>query len=216
MIAIIAGASGFIGNYLVSMILEDTHFQEVRILVRKEIALQHPKLKQFVVNFDNLAAHQTAFEGVTHAFCCLGTTMKNAGSKEAFYKVDFTYCARFADAAKKARVAHFQLITSAGASQQSSFYYSQVKGEIETYIQSLAFPTTLILRPSLLMGERKERRFGEKIGQVVAGALSFLIPKKYRGIQGKVVAKAMLAQAIKNNKGLIIMESDVIYDYEKA
>jgi uncharacterized protein YbjT (DUF2867 family) len=215
MIALIAGATGFIGNELLSQMLADSYFQEVRILVRKEIALQHPKLKQIKVNFDNLAANQADFQGVTHAFCCLGTTMKKAGSKEAFYKVDFTYCEQTANAAKKAGVTHFQLITSSGASKKSAFYYSQVKGEIEEYIQSLNFASFVILRPSLLMGERKESRFGERMAQIVMGGLAFLIPNKYKGVQGKTVAKAMLDQARINPKGLTIMESDEIFAYEK-
>ena len=214
MIALIAGATGFIGNELLSQMLADSYFQEVRILVRKEIALQHPKLKQIKISYDNLTANKLDFEGVTHAFCCLGTTMKKAGSKEAFYKVDFTYCQQVADLAKGAGVLHFQLITSAGASKNSAFYYSQVKGEIEAYIQSLHFESFLILRPSLLMGERKESRFGERMAQIVMGSLAFLIPKKYKGVQGKTVAKAMLDQARNNPKGLKIMESDEIYDYE--
>lgn len=214
MIALIAGASGFIGNHLLSLMLADNYFQEVRILVRKEIALKHPKLTQILFNYEDLTQYDAAFQGVSHVFCCLGTTMKNAGSKEAFYKVDFVYAAQIADAAKKANVAHFQLITSAGASKKSLFYYSQVKGEIEAYIQNLGFETFIILRPSLLMGERKEKRFGEKISQIIMGGLSFLIPKKYKGVEGKTVATTMLRQAQSNPKGVKCMESDEIYDYE--
>lgn len=149
-------------------------------------------------------------------FCCLGTTIKVAGSKEAFYKVDYTYVIESARIAKSMGVAGFSVVTAMGSNSKSRIFYNRVKGEVEASLQSLGFPSLQIFRPSLLIGERKEFRRGEKIGAAISSAFSFAFIKglkKYKPVQGSLVAKSMLAYAKSQKTGLEIIESDKMNNY---
>ena len=148
---------------------------------------------------------------VDRVFCCLGTTIKVAGSKEAFYKVDYTYVVESARIAKSMGVAGFSVVTAMGSNSKSRIFYNRVKGEVESSLESLGFSSLQIFRPSLLLGERKDFRRGEKIGGVISRAFSFAFVKslkKYKPIQGILVAKSMLAHAKSPKIGLEIIESD--------
>ena len=207
---LLAGATGFVGNQLVQLLIENKEFtdQSISIISRRELSLQSPKLKTYLTPFDRLAELQLEAQPSV-AFCSLGTTMKNAGSKEAFYKVDFTYVKNFAELAYQNEAKTFVLVTAMGADKTSLFYYNRIKGEIEEAIQKIGFDRLHILRPSLLMGERQESRLGEKLGQLTASAFSFLIPDKYKGIEGKTLAKAMWKLAAASyDSGVYIHESD--------
>lgn len=211
--AIIAGASGFIGTFLTDILLNSEAYTKVKILVRKPLAISHPKLQQCIVSFDDKNALAACIEKEDIVFCCLGTTMKIAGSKEAFYKVDYTYPAYLGEIAKSKGVSRFLIVTAGGSSEKSLFYYSQVKGKIEQYLQSLGFDSLHIFRPALLMGERKEHRVGEKMAQKIMTFLNFFMVgplKRGKGIRGKTVAESLYRHSLEANKGVFIWESEQI------
>lgn len=205
--AIIIGASGLVGKELTKQLLNNEAYSEIHILVRKELDLKHTKLFQHVIDFDNINRYANLIKG-DDAFCCLGTTMKIAGSKEAFYKVDYEYVNNFARLAFQNGVKHFAMVSSMGANAESSVYYSKVKGEIEKAVIAYRFYATFICRPSMLVGERQDKRIGEEIGIWVSNAFSFLIPDKYKSITGTQVAKAMISLVLQGGLGVHIIESD--------
>ncbi|ABG59056.1 hypothetical protein [Cytophaga hutchinsonii] len=210
-IALIAGASGLVGNALISLLLEGEHYSKVISLQRGHALLEHPKLVTIQTDFNNL--QQLDVPPLTDVFCCLGTTIKKAGSKEQFKRVDFQYPLDLAHLAIKSGASHFLIITAMGADEKSFFFYNQVKGEIENRLSALTtLPRLSIIRPSLLLGQRKEKCLGEGIGSFLATVLNPLMKgslKKYQGIQATDVAKAMyrIATSIAGN-GITVYPSD--------
>lgn len=202
--ALVVGASGLIGKHLTSKLLMSNYYKKISVIVRKPLNIIHPKLDQIMMNFDNLDASKIVADDI---FCCLGTTMKQAGSKDAFYKVDFTYPLNFAKAGLTNGAKQFLLVSSMGADEKSLVYYSRVKGEIEKALSDLLYPTLIIVRPSMLAGERENPRMGEKIGKVVMDFFAPLIPDNYKVIAGEKVAQAMLELAQKGIKNKDIFES---------
>ncbi|MBA4849887.1 oxidoreductase [Emticicia sp. BO119] len=203
--ALIVGASGLIGLQLTQKILNYATYSVVKVLVRKPLDFQHPKLEQIIIDFNNFDKSLVVADDI---FCCLGTTMKQAGSKEAFYKVDFTYPLEIAKAALQNRAKQYLIVTAMGADEKSVFYYNRVKGEIEKALSDLHFPALIIFRPSLLLGERTESRSGEGFATILMKTFDFLIPDKYKPIKGETVANAMLDLAQKGIKGKEILVSE--------
>ncbi len=208
--ALVVGATGLIGKHLTIKLLSSNFYSKIKVLVRKQLDINHPNLEQIIVDFDNLDISKIVADDV---FCCLGTTMKQAGSKPAFYKVDFTYPVEIAKAALTNGAKQFLIVTAMGADQQSKFYYNRVKGEVEKALSDLRYPTLLIFRPSMLLGERKEARLGEKIGKIFMNAFSFITPDKYKAIEGEKVANAMMILAQKGIKNKDIFESGTLQRY---
>ncbi|CAH0995381.1 hypothetical protein EMA8858_01502 [Emticicia aquatica] len=208
--ALVVGASGLIGNLLTIKLLESNFYEKTKIIVRKPLDITHPKLEQIIVNFDNLEESNIIADDI---FCCLGSTMRQAGSKENFYKVDFTYPLNIAKIGLKNGAKQFLIVTAMGADEKSFFYYNRVKGEIEKALSDLRYPTLIIFRPSMLSGERKEKRLGEKIGKVFMEFFDALIPDKYKIIEGSKVAQAMLELAQKGIKNKDIFESGSLQKY---
>lgn len=202
--ALVVGASGLIGKHLTQKLLASQYYNKVTIIVRKKLTIEHQKLEQLVMDFDKIDTSKIIADDI---FCCLGTTMKQAGSKEAFYKVDFTYPLNFAKAGLANGTKQFLIITAMGADEKSWIYYNRVKGEIEKALSDLRYPTLIILRPSMLAGEREHPRMGEKIGKVVMDFFAPLIPDNYKVIAGEKVAQAMLELAQKGIKNKDIYES---------
>jgi uncharacterized protein YbjT (DUF2867 family) len=208
--ALVVGASGLIGNVLTIKLLESSFYSKVKIVVRKKIDLTHQKLEQIIIDFDNLDESKIVADDI---FCCLGTTMKIAKTKANFYKVDFTYPLNIAKAGLTNGAKQFLIITAMGADEKSLFYYNRVKGEVEKAISDLHYPTLLIFRPSMLSGERKESRFGEKIGSIFMNLFDAIIPDNYKIIKGEKVAQAMLELAQKEIKFKDIFESGTLQKY---
>ncbi|HCR55143.1 MAG TPA: oxidoreductase, partial [Cytophagales bacterium] len=140
-------------------------------------------------------------------FCCLGTTIKNAKTQEAFRKIDFEYPLHLANISKANGASQFLLISALGADPNSSVFYNKVKGEVEGAIASVGFESYHIFRPSLLLGPRSEKRSGEWAAKVFFKLFGFLIPGKYKAIDSAKVARAMLAMARKNGRGIFVYES---------
>lgn len=212
--ALLLGASGLIGGHCLTLLLQDDTYNEVVILVRKKLPQTHPKLTQHIVNFDGLHEHADWFQA-HDVFCCLGTTIKKAGSQEAFRKVDFSYAYKAAQLAASNGVEHFLLVSSLGADANSSVFYSRVKGELEIAVSTLSFAAVSIFQPSLLLGERAEFRLGERIAEPVMKALSFLLLgplRKYRAIEAGTVAAAMIEVAKSQPKGVKVYESNRIQE----
>ncbi|MFZ4800055.1 MAG: oxidoreductase [Bacteroidia bacterium] len=213
--AIIAGATGLIGNQLLEKLLEISQYDKVIALVRNEIPLQSNKLIQIKVDYDNL---QLIAENLKSddVFCCLGTTINKAGSKEEFYKVDFQYCLNLAIETHKNGASNFYLVSALGANANSKVFYNSVKGKIEDAIKMIGFKSFYIFRPSLLLGNRNEFRLGEKIMQIILKPLSKIMVgsmKKYAAIESNQVAKVMYWIAITNNKtGTHILSNEQMLD----
>ena len=212
--ALIIGSTGLTGSFLLKILLAGDTYEKVISFVRTGNKTSHPKLIQHIVNFDKPESYQPLIEG-NDMFCCLGTTIKKAGSQEAFEKVDFSYPIQFARIAVEKGIKQFFIISSLGANSESSNFYLKTKGKCEEGLRKLPFQSTSIFRPSLLLGNREEFRLGEKIGEYVMKIASiFLIGKlkKYHAIKAKKVAYAMFKIAQKNTIGYHVYESDEILD----
>lgn len=210
--AVIAGASGLIGNLLLEQLLNHPDYQEVLVLVRQRLNLRHDKLKQLVVDFDRLDNYQNEIIG--HAFfCCLGTTLSKTPDQKIYRKIDHDYPVQLAKIGAKNSMQQFHLVSSLGADKNSSFFYTKLKGETEEDVKKVKFNSIHIYQPSLLIGNRQEKRTAEPI---VTGLAKWIDPllignlKKYKSINAETVAKAMVNQSLKNNSGIFTYPSDQI------
>lgn len=210
----IAGATGLVGSSLLEQLLADDGYDAVVALSRKDLPLSHVKLKTVIVDFDHLKELAGTVSG-HHYFCCLGTTIKKAGSREAFFKVDFTYCHSLARLAKQDTSSEqFHIVTAQGANAGSVIYYNKVKGQLEDSLKSMELPSLHIYQPTLLLGKRSEPRLMEDVAKFFSKALSFLViggsGRKFFGIEASQVAKGMLSTAKTNMTGNHTYPSRVI------
>lgn len=189
--AIIAGYTGLIGGQLLSILLESNNYEKVIALGRRNLDIQHPKLVQQKVDFNNIQLEEKKIDDV---FCCLGTTMKKAGSKEKFRLVDFQYPVSLASFCLNKGARQFLLVSSMGADAKSGIFYNQIKGEVENTVSNLGYPRLDIFRPSLLFGDRGESRIAEDLGKLAMKIFGFLFLgslKNYKAIDSGKVARAM-------------------------
>jgi uncharacterized protein YbjT (DUF2867 family) len=213
--AIIAGATGLVGSQLLNNLLESNYYDNIIALVRKELPLQSAKLIQVIIDYNNIQLIADNLKG-DDVFCCLGTTIKKAGSQDEFYKVDYQYCLNIAIETYKNGASNFYLISSLGANANSKIFYNSVKGKLENAIKNIGFNSFFIFRPSILLGNRNEFRLGEKIMQILMKSITKIMVgsmKKYAAIESKQVAKAMYWIAITNNKtGTHIISNEQMLD----
>jgi uncharacterized protein YbjT (DUF2867 family) len=212
-IALLAGATGLVGGHCLERLLAEPAYTRVITLGRRPLDRADPKLEQRVVELDRLGTVGVEFPRATDVFCCLGTTMKQAGSEAAFRQVDFTYVVSLAGLALGSGARQFLLVSSLGASPTSRIFYSRVKGETEKAVTALPFEGRQIFRPSILVGERAERRAGESLGIAVMRGTAFAMVgplRKYRPIAAATVAEAMVRVALRASRGVYIYESDEI------
>ncbi|MEK3945536.1 oxidoreductase [Paenibacillus sp. FSL R10-2796] len=213
-IALVLGATGLVGKAVTEELLNREGWGEVRVLVRTPLALEHPKLKQIVVDWESLAEYSDSFEGVHSIFCCLGTTIKKAGSQEQFERVDLDYPLAAAAIARDHGVKQFLVVSSMGADAKSRNFYSRTKGRAEEALSKIGFQGLHLFRPSLLLGHRKEFRLGERVAARLMKALEFVMvgkAAKYRAIPGVTVARAMVNIASADTHGLHIYTNEVIH-----
>lgn len=208
--ALVLGATGLIGDLLTRRLVESSVYERVKVLVRKPLLWQHPHLQETQFDFDRPNGLLTRADDV---FCCLGTTMKKAGSRGAFRKVDYQYPLDVARLSLSNGAQQFAIVTAMGADTDSTFFYNRVKGEVERDLTALRFPTLLIFRPSLLLGNRNENRFGERLAEGAMRLLSPLIPAKYKGVEASKVANAMLTTMQQGLTGKHVYESDQLQAY---
>jgi uncharacterized protein YbjT (DUF2867 family) len=192
--AVIAGAGGLVGRACLRRLLD--RYDSVTALVRRPLKLTHPKLIERQIDFDRIGTIE--IPPGAHVYCALGTTIKVAGSEDAFRRVDFEYPRMFAERAAAAGQVRFMLVSSVGASAQSGTFYLRVKGELEEAVRAMRLQEVHIFRPSVLTGDRTERRPGERIGIAIGTGLSFVMRgplRKYHPIPAATVAAAMVAAA---------------------
>ena len=192
--AVIAGASGLVGGHCLPLLLD--RYDAVVALGRRTLPLEHPKLRQAAIDFAAVAAADLPSE--PDVFCALGTTIRKAGSQEAFRRVDFEYSCRLAEAARAAGARQFALVSSIGADARGGNFYLKVKGETEDAIAALGFPSLHVFQPSILDGDRAEARPGERVGLVLTRLVGPLLVgglARYRATPADAVARAMVAAA---------------------
>ncbi|OAX45275.1 MULTISPECIES: oxidoreductase [unclassified Paenibacillus] len=212
--ALVIGATGLVGGLLVRSLLQNPAYGRIRVLVRRPLEMEHPKLEQHVVDWEQLEEQKDLFRDVDDLYCCLGTTIKKAGSQENFRQVDFHYPVKAAKLAKEYGVSQMLVISSMGADAGSRVFYSRTKGEMEEALTDIGFRSLHIFRPSLILGDRKEKRLGE---QLAAHAMTFLDRwmkgrvDKYRAIQASTIARAMMNIALVQTNGNHVYSNDVIH-----
>jgi uncharacterized protein YbjT (DUF2867 family) len=200
--AIVIGGSGMIGTQLIKQLIENDDYSEVVSLVRRSSSITNSKLKEHIINFDQPESWKSFINGDV-LFSTLGTTIANAKTKDAQFKVDFTYQYNVAEVAAQNGVPSYVLISSTGANSKSKVFYLSIKGKLEDNIKQLSFKTVSILQPGQLDGDRKENRPGEKISLSIMYALNKIrLLRKYRPIQASLVAKAMINASNKKISGV--------------
>ncbi|WP_026996614.1 NAD(P)H-binding protein [Flectobacillus major] len=209
--AIIIGATGLVGSTLTKALLADTTYSNVVLLVRTKVPLQHPKLQQVLFDFDN--PDSSLVQGDI-LFCAMGTTLAKAGSKAVQYKIDCTYPYEIAKIAKANGIEQYFLVSSIGADERSSNFYLRTKGDLEEKLKSLQFSHFVSVRPSIILGNRQEKRIGEKIGIILVKLIEPLLLgslKKYRGVHVDKIVKMLISRAnAQNPPSIEIIESDKI------
>ncbi len=205
-IALVAGSTGLIGKQLLQLLLDDPGYKIVKAISRQPLGIDHPKLQNLVIDFARLSEYYWDMKA-DDVFCCLGTTIKQARTKEAFRKVDYEYPLELAKLSKNQGASQYLLVSALGADRHAKVFYNQVKGEVEEAIDNVGFQSYHIFRPSLLLGPRKETRVGEDAAKTFFKLFGFLVPLKYKGINSAKVAKAMLSLAKENTPGKFIHES---------
>jgi uncharacterized protein YbjT (DUF2867 family) len=203
------GATGLVGRHCLDLLARDPSFTRVVVLARRKFAeATAPRVEAHLVDFDRLEDHRELL-GVDQVICALGTTIKTVGgSKERFRAVDYGIPLAAARIARAQGARHFLLVSALGASADSRIFYSRVKGELEDALRSAGFRSLTILRPSLLLGDRTEFRLGE----AVAKRLAWAVPGRYRPIDARDVAAALVRAARADEPGMHIIESDEICD----
>jgi uncharacterized protein YbjT (DUF2867 family) len=204
---LILGATGLVGRECLRLLVDDPEVDRIEVLTRRPLpdATQSAKVRVNVVDFDALEAHAALFR-VDQIFCALGTTIKQAGSREAFRRVDFGIPLKAAQLGVREGARHFLLVSAIGASASSRFFYSRVKGELEDSLRTLPYRSVTIARPSLLLGDRDEFRLGEE----VAKRIGWLAPGKYKPVEASAVAAVLVRAAQTDQPGMHIVESDEI------
>lgn len=210
--ALIAGASGLVGSELLKLLMDNGAYKTIHVLSRRSLKVKSSKIIEHIVNFDELDKFEPTLQ-IDHIFCTLGTAIKKAKTKENFRKVDYDYVLTLGKKAKQWNSEKFLMVSSLGSSAKSAIFYNRVKGEIENALKQLDLPHLFIFRPSLLLGNRKEYRTGEKtainVYKVIA-PLFFGPFKKHKGIKASQVAKGMMVIAMDNTAHFKILESDEI------
>ena len=204
--ALVAGATGLIGNQVVDLLIADPAYNKIICLSRKPLKHNIDKVKVIETDVDYLNDIAELIKA-DEVFCCLGTTMKKAKTKDAFKKVDFDYPLLLAQIAKQNGARGFHLVSALGASAKSSIFYNRIKGEIEEEISNIGFESFHIYRPSLLLGPRSEERSGESAAKIFFKLFGFLVPRKYRPIDSLKVAKSMLYYSNSSLTGIAVHES---------
>lgn len=213
--ALLAGGSGLVGGFLLQELLAAPEYDRVVAVARRPLAVEHPKLTQVTTAFTALRELPMSLRG-DDAFCCLGTTIKQAGSREAFRAVDEGAVLAFAWAVQQGGARRFFHVSSMGANAASRFFYTRVKGETDRALAVMGFETLGIFRPSLLLGPRTEYRLGERLSAVGLAICAPLLVgrwRKFRAVHAEVVARAMVRASFgRGARGALIFASDEIQD----
>ncbi|MCP5209027.1 MAG: NAD(P)H-binding protein [Hahellaceae bacterium] len=210
-VALVLGGSGLIGGLLLRRLLDSGKYQKVIAISRQRLPLAHSQLENIVDDMSNLAEVMRGLTA-TDVYCCLGTTMKVAGSEQKFRHVDYELPVIAAESARKSGATHFLVVSAIGANARSHFFYNRVKGELEAELKRLGFPYLTIMQPSLLLGDRDEQRVVEKVsGQifgflkpVMVGGLANIAPIDAENVANKMVEEAMRVRSGDRQKQKVV------------
>lgn len=208
--ALVIGATGLVGEQLILQLLDHPEFDKVVVFGRRKTGLNHPRLEEILIDFDQPESWAERVKGDV-VFSSLGTTIKTAKTKENQYRVDFTYQYEFAKAASQNGVSAYVLVSSLGADSKSLVFYSRMKGELDEAVAKLPFRKTIIVRPSILDGNRKEKRPAEKVSLAIMRFFSKIILKKYRPTPVDLLADKMIKLALGDFSGCVIIEGINIF-----
>lgn len=211
--AVVAGATGLVGRELLDLLLNRKEYVSVTALVRRRMPMEHPRLRQMVVDYSKLEKLPEELIRDSDVFCTLGTTRRKAGSKRQFEIVDHDYPMALGRLAVRHGAARMLIITALGANESSLFFYSKVKGRVEKGLQSLGLRRLYIFRPSLILGKREERRAGEEAAAWISARLPFLFSgplSRYKPIAGREIAEGMLGTALTSEDAVAVIPSHEI------
>ncbi len=192
--AIILGATGLTGSILLEKLLKDDSFKKIKLFSRSFVNKKSPKIEEHLIDMFQLQNHCEAFTADV-IFCCIGTTKAKTPDKETYKKIDYGIPVTAAKLAKQNGIETFIVISAMGAAENSSIFYNKTKGEMERDVLKENIKNTYILQPSLIVGDRNENRFGEKMATFFMKTFGFLIPEKYKMIKAETIAEAMVVLA---------------------
>jgi len=213
--AIILGANGLVGSYLLNLLLESDQYDKVTAIGRRFEDIEHPKLELIYIDFKDLHKSWDKFR-CDVMFYCIGTTISNAKKKHIFKTVEYDYCINIAKIAHHNKVKQFLVISAKGANANSNIFYNKVKGEIEEALINIGFESLQIFKPALLLGKREEYRFLESMAQSFFKVINFMLigfMKSIKAMPAKKLAEVMLNVSIENPKGVNIYSNRQIHDY---
>jgi uncharacterized protein YbjT (DUF2867 family) len=206
-VALVAGATGLVGRECVRLLSNDNVVTEVRAVVRRPLPPDSagPRVRECRTDFDQLPYHPEWFE-VDWVFCALGMTMRQAGSREAFRRVDYEYPLIIAKAALERGASHLLLVSALGANAHSAIFSFRIKGELEEAVRALGYRSVTIARPSILIGHRQNWRVGEELGKRMA----WLMPPRWRPVHASQVASALVHAAHGSASGVQILKNALL------
>lgn len=200
-----------VGNALLHLLLADNRFEKVKVLTRRTTEISHPKLEEHIIDFGKPQFWKQEVTGDV-LFSCMGTTLKQAGGKDAQYRVDYTYQFALASIAAENEVPAYVLVSSIGANKDSRYFYMQMKGQLDEGVSRLPFKSISIVRPGPLYGSRKQKRAGENFGVILMKALNAIgLFRKYKPISADQVGKAMIQTAVTAKPGVTIYENNELF-----
>ena len=211
--AIVIGATGLTGKHIVNFLLESDMYEKVVIFSRRKLQIDDPKLLTHLIDFDHIDEWSHLIQG-DDLFSAMGTTLRQAGNKDAFFKVDYTYQANFIEKASANGVTRLFLISAPGVSHKSTVLYNRVKAKLDDFVKTLNFETLVFFRPSIIHGEREISRLGERVGETILNFASSWVPgmKKFKPISGEELGRAIVNSATSElSKGIHDIEWNKIF-----
>ena len=206
------GPTGLIGNEILKLLENDSDFEKINVVSRRPVELKSRKSSLKIIDFKDFNSYLDVIDGSDIVLAAIGTTQSKVGfNKKKYREIDFDIISNAVKACKEKNVKHFSFVSSAGADINNKSFYLKLKGEIEKEVESKQLNSSTVYRPSLLLGNRKENRFGEKVAQILIPLISFLFPDNYKPIKAIDVAKAMVTESKKIEPGFKIYHySDIL------
>ena len=199
------GPTGLIGNEILKLLENDIDFEKINVVSRRPVELKSRKSSLNIIDFKDFNSYLDVIDGSDVVLAAIGTTQSKVGfNKKKYREIDFDIISNAVKACKEKNIKHFSFVSSAGANINNKSFYLKLKGEIEKEVESKQLNSSTVYRPSLLLGNRKENRFGEKVAQILIPLISFLFPDNYKPIKAIDVAKAMVTESKKIQPGFKI------------